>query len=181
SRCAMADRDCQGWGMTAVGPSLHIGFGDDRATARLTVRPELTDELRLLTSRFRVAGQSSTSTAEVALEDLLVNLGALRSWPHPTSVTWERDLGRRVRDSVADATIVQARMSGDSSVESDVKPENIAGMLLPGWRGPLTDFQRRGIARLLSLRHGANFSVPGAGKTRVGLAVFQVLRQSGQL
>ncbi|WP_220473854.1 hypothetical protein, partial [Klebsiella pneumoniae] len=72
-------------------------------------------------------------------------------------------------------------MSGDSSVESDVKPENIAGMLLPGWRGPLTDFQRRGIARLLSLRHGANFSVPGAGKTRVGLAVFQVLRQSGQL
>lgn len=35
----------------------------------------------------------------------------------------------------------------------------------------LRDFQLRDLAKLLSLKHGANFSVPGAGKTTVTLAL----------
>ena len=35
----------------------------------------------------------------------------------------------------------------------------------------LRDFQLRDLSKLVSLRHGANFSVPGAGKTTVTLAV----------
>jgi SNF2 family DNA or RNA helicase len=34
-------------------------------------------------------------------------------------------------------------------------------------RRPLREFQRRDLGRLMFLRHGANFSVPGAGKTSV--------------
>lgn len=38
-------------------------------------------------------------------------------------------------------------------------------------RRRLRDFQLRDLSKLVSLRHGANFSVPGAGKTTVTLAV----------
>jgi hypothetical protein len=40
----------------------------------------------------------------------------------------------------------------------------------------LTDRQLRNLGRLLALRHGANFSVPGAGKTATLLAIFEALR-----
>src|SRR5437588_1795970 len=39
----------------------------------------------------------------------------------------------------------------------------------------LTDRQVHNLGRLLALRHGANFSVPGAGKTATLLAVYEAL------
>ncbi|UPT64923.1 MAG: hypothetical protein M0D54_10770 [Hyphomonadaceae bacterium JAD_PAG50586_4] len=44
----------------------------------------------------------------------------------------------------------------------------------------LKSFQRRDLARLLSLSNGANFSVPGAGKTAVTLAMHLLTRRPGQ-
>jgi len=43
----------------------------------------------------------------------------------------------------------------------------------------LTESQVRNLRRLLALRHGANFSVPGAGKTATLLATYEALRYSG--
>ncbi len=45
----------------------------------------------------------------------------------------------------------------------------------------LTKNQIRNLSRLLVLPHGANFSVPGAGKTSTLLALFETLRVSGIL
>jgi SNF2 family DNA or RNA helicase len=45
-----------------------------------------------------------------------------------------------------------------------------------GFQRELTEFQARDVARLLALRHGANFSVPGAGKTTTLLTIFVILR-----
>jgi hypothetical protein len=44
----------------------------------------------------------------------------------------------------------------------------------------LTPFQLRDLRHLLSLQHGANFSVPGAGKTTVTLALHILTRKPGQ-
>lgn len=41
---------------------------------------------------------------------------------------------------------------------------------------PLTDFQKRNVAALIEMPNGANFSVPGAGKTLTTLAVWEYLR-----
>ncbi len=163
------------------GPSLHIGFGDNRSTVRLTVRPEMGEELRLLISRFRATGPSSSMTADLELEDLLVNLGTLQNWPQPDSVQWDAELAVVVKDTIADANTVQLRIDDPESVAGRISPDEIVKMLGTSWVGGLTDFQLRDVAQLLSLRHGANFSVPGAGKTRVGLAVFQALRESGDV
>ena len=45
----------------------------------------------------------------------------------------------------------------------------------------LEDFQVRDLQRLLSLENGANFSVPGAGKTTVTLALHILTRKPGQV
>jgi hypothetical protein len=46
-------------------------------------------------------------------------------------------------------------------------------------RRKLTSFQLRDLSRLLSIPHGANFSVPGAGKTTVTFALHLLTRNPG--
>jgi len=46
---------------------------------------------------------------------------------------------------------------------------------------PLKNHQRKAALHLLATKNGANFSVPGSGKTAVVLAVFERLRQLGQI
>jgi SNF2 family DNA or RNA helicase len=43
----------------------------------------------------------------------------------------------------------------------------------------LKPYQQQGLQHLLAVRHGANFSVPGSGKTTVIYAAFDVLRSEG--
>lgn len=45
----------------------------------------------------------------------------------------------------------------------------------------LRDFQLRDLAKLLSLRHGANFSVPGSGKTTVAYATHAIEQARGRV
>lgn len=50
-----------------------------------------------------------------------------------------------------------------------------------GFTRKLKPFQLRDLQRLLSLENGANFSVPGAGKTTVTLALHVLTRKPGQI
>lgn len=45
----------------------------------------------------------------------------------------------------------------------------------------LRDFQLRDLGQMLAISHGANFSVPGAGKTSVALAAYELLRSRGEV
>jgi superfamily II DNA or RNA helicase len=124
--------------------------------------------------------QRTAGTAEVDIDDLLTNLVALTTWPKHEQATmvWDPQLAALATDSTVDAAAVARRLDPAANTTGEVDPDAVAGLLGPGWAADLTAFQRRDIAKLLSLRHSANFSVPGAGKTRVGLAVFQALRRS---
>ena len=83
------------------------------------------------------------------------------------------------RDSVDVGRTVNAALEGE--VGAPIGSDDVLRLLGPRWVGALTAFQLRDIAKLLSMQHGANFSVPGAGKTRVALAVFQALREAGRV
>lgn len=61
----------------------------------------------------------------------------------------------------------------DDEIRSRLKEE--------GFERELRDFQVRDLKRLISLSNGANFSVPGAGKTTVTLALNVLTRQPGQI
>lgn len=139
-----------------------------------------TADLRRLGTRYASARQPTPGTLEVDLDDLLMNLGALSSWPDPDGVKWDPILAALVQDVFNDSQAAAARLDDEAAVQpSEVDADSVTSLLDANWVAPLTDFQRRDIARILSLRHGANFSVPGAGKTRVALAVFSAMRASG--
>ncbi|MFD8197654.1 DEAD/DEAH box helicase [Streptomyces wuyuanensis] len=162
-----------------AGPSLEIGFADGVARARLRAGTGHEDDLRRLALRFASSVQRSPQTMEVEIDDLLTNLVALAAWPQPGTVQWDPQMAALATDSALDAQAVAQRLDpAAAEADGQIGPEQVDDLLGPDWKADLTAFQRRDIAKLLSLRHGANFSVPGAGKTRVGLAVFQALRRT---
>ncbi|WP_330349509.1 DEAD/DEAH box helicase [Streptomyces sp. NBC_00582] len=166
--------------MTAVAePSLRITFDVTRTRAVLRAAQGLESEFAKLATRFPAAGQRTSLSAEIDLDHFLTGLDALAGWSHPDTVEWEQELISLVSGVLDDADRADQILS-DPGMVVEVAPGDVDAHLGPEWRADLTDFQRRDLAQLLSMHHGANFSVPGAGKTRVGLAVFAAMRARGE-
>jgi hypothetical protein len=164
-------------------PSLRLELVPAGTAVRLSTDSGHTAELGRLASRFPTSAHQSPQAVVVAVDDFLANTGALRThWPRRSAadVQWQDELATLVKDSLRDAKEAKAQLSGDAS-PSAVSPDDVPDLLGPEWIGDLTPFQRRDIAKMLSLRHAANFSVPGAGKTRVALADFQAKRGQGEV
>lgn len=129
----------------------------------------------LLRTQFVTAAPVSAHAFDVAIDEFLLNMQALLAWPEDDDDWhWEQPLLDLVNGNEADASILERRLDDNDHV-ADL-PE-----LGDGWSSVLTDFQRRDLAELLELRHGANFSVPGAGKTRVALASLAARRAAGEV
>jgi SNF2 family DNA or RNA helicase len=139
-------------------------------------------DLARIAARFPAGVQRGPLAAEIDLDDFLVWIGELGAWPAPDSVQWENELVELVNEVLDDSETAERRLEDrESGPQTVIHPDDVLPMLGPEWTADLTSFQRRDIAQLLSLRHGANFSVPGAGKTRVALAVFSALRTRGDV
>ena len=134
--------------------------------------------LGALAARYPFSERVAAGLVQVPLDDFLVGLPNLRSWPWPDEVEWESALRDLVEAVYSDAKMAEARLEGKAVNLTTV--EFMAG-LGDEWRAELTSFQIRDASVLATLRHGANFSVPGAGKTRVALAVFQFRRSRGEV
>ncbi|MFJ4877896.1 DEAD/DEAH box helicase [Streptomyces sp. NPDC088745] len=171
--------------MTGAGqPSLRIGFDPTRTKVLLRAEPVDHGHLVRLSARYGTGSQRGRYTAEVGLEDFLAQLPLLATWYDPAGVSFDADLRALAEGSVRDASAVESRLAAGTqgeAVAGELSPEEVPIRLGPDWRAPLTGFQKRDIARLLSLTHGANFSVPGAGKTRASMAVFAALRHAGKV
>ena len=132
-------------------------------------------QLQELRGRFPSGTTVSVVAFELDLDDLLVNLRELARWPaDDADIRWQPEL----------LTLVETNDRDVQSLRSDLLPSGpaVSGAspaLATQWDSLLTDFQRRDLNRLLGLSHGANFSVPGAGKTRVALALFDSKRREG--
>lgn len=76
--------------------------------------------------------------------------------------------------------IAETRASRDT-LKIELTDEEIKSRLISfGFKRELRSFQIRDVQRLISLSNGANFSVPGAGKTTVTLAVHLLTKQPNQ-
>lgn len=164
--------------LSAPGFSLRLEFASDTRRVGLLSPSSHADQLRRLAAQFPSSRQVTSGRAEVDLDDLLLRLRALASWEDPMGVVWEPALAEVIKDTSVDARVVAQRLESplEPDVEVDLRPA-----LGEDWVADLTDFQRRDLQRLAALRHGANFSVPGAGKTRVALALFQLFRARGEV
>ena len=156
---------------------LNLQFSTEAGRVELSCDPGSTRHLQALRGRF-ATGQSITAQAfDVGIDDLLVNLRELGRWPaaNAANVAWQAELLALVESNASDAATVERQLALPAGDSWPAEPPDLG----EGWAAPLTEFQRRDLAKLLQLSHGANFSVPGAGKTRVGLALFQARRDEG--
>ncbi|GII94864.1 DEAD/DEAH box helicase [Sinosporangium siamense] len=159
--------------------SLAIAFDVTRTKAVLRVLPQHMNDLTQLAAHFPHSTRRGPLVVEMELDGFLAGIDALATWPAHESVQWEDELVQLVQGVLDDAEIAERHLlnNGSSPAADEVQPGEILSLLGSGWVADLTPFQMRDVARLLTLRHGANFSVPGAGKTRVALAVFSAMRK----
>lgn len=135
--------------------------------------PDQLQLLRRVQLDFPSAESFGRNAFEVDLGSLLGNLGALAKWNVGT-VDWSPRLRELAVAALDDADHLEQLRQGAPVNVGEILPEE-------DWRGNLTGFQSRDLRSLLGMRHGANFSVPGAGKTRVALAFFSHLRRAGDV
>lgn len=160
--------------------SLEIGFDVTRTQVVLRAAPEYRAALAQLLTRFPSGRMTDRASAAVPIDGFVAGLGALGAWPSPGDVVWEDSFRTLVEELLDTADTAEQLLSG-ARPSGSVSADEVLPLLGPSWQGDLTEFQRRDAARLLSIGHGANFSVPGAGKTRVTLAVFAALRERKQV
>ncbi|MFE1270209.1 DEAD/DEAH box helicase [Streptomyces sp. NPDC058758] len=165
-------------------PSLRLGFDETRTKVVFRTLADSQERLVRFIARYASGSHRGAQAAEVDLEEFLAQLTLLTHWHDPAGVSFAPDLRELAEGSVRDSQAVEARLQAGSRgepVPEEIAPSEVPGLLGPAWCAPLTSFQQRDVAKLLSLTHGANFSVPGAGKTRAALAVYAALRQAGKV
>jgi SNF2 family DNA or RNA helicase len=155
---------------------LRLQFSVRAGRIQISCDPDSTPQLNALRLRFLTSTPLTAQAFDVGIEDLLVNLRELALWPaEDTDVRWQPELRALVESNAADAAVARARLKAPArAAAAEVTLDG-------GWAAPLTDFQERDFSKLLELNHGANFSVPGAGKTRVALAILQARRDRREL
>jgi len=155
---------------------LQLSLSSFSGKARISCDSASAAQLQALRSRFASSATVSNDTFELSLDDLLVNLRELAAWPvTDDDIRWQPELLGLVEGNAADALAMQAQLAGGPAQPS-------ADLALPtSWQAQLTDCQERDVTKLLALTHGANFSVPGAGKTRATLALFETHRAAGNI
>ena len=140
----------------------------------------------------RIRSRAISDQADATLTDTTIEL----SWPKLLGIL--RDFGGRAQQQALGFRFVPEGEAGDrvrqfseevhkaraarNTLTLQVTREQIEEQLHnKGFtRRALKRFQLRDLERLLSLPHGANFSVPGAGKTTVTFALHLLTRRPGQ-
>lgn len=154
---------------------LSLALAGQTAGVELSCDEPTASALQRLRTRYATALTVGYTTITVDIEEFLLNIDALATWPDD-DFRWDPRLLDLVEGNYADSEVVE-----DALRRSEPHIEDRADLPGGGWKAPLTDLQRRDLAQLLHLKHGANFSVPGAGKTRVALALFQTRRLAGEV
>lgn len=156
---------------------LELRFSTLAGRALISCDPASAKSLHALRGHYASSASISNQAFDLEIDDLLVNLHELAAWPSDDDdIRWQPELLRVVEGNAADSAILLKRLSDPAD-----HPAGAPTDLGQGWMADLTGFQIRDLGKLRELGHGANFSVPGAGKTRVALAVFQASRLNGEV
>lgn len=132
--------------------------------------------LQTVLSRGVIAGD--TEQMEVLAEVFFNELAGVRDarQRYQEKLSFDDNLTEHLRKLSTDRRAREAVGSGPLSEHVD---ELGSELRAAGFTRTLKPFQLRNLAKLLSLPHGADFSVPGAGKTTVALASFAIQRSRG--
>lgn len=144
---------------------------------------EVPDEFWLtLRAEWGSTGDRPHTAVYVPAETFAMRLGWLgpACRRHDVAIDWDPDVAAIVQHRKRETSRL-AEIRGD--VGALTQEQALERLNADGHRftRELRDFQTRDLGHLLALDHGANFSVPGAGKTTVQLAVYEAERSAGRV
>lgn len=161
---------------TEVPGSISVTTSVARRRVRVSREAEVSDAFWLsLRSEWGSDGRSPSVAVELPIEDFLARL----NWLGPAcrrygvAIQWDETSRDLVLAIQAEARALRQVLEGAPTMHSTEALEALTGSRFVR---TLKAFQLRDFARMLSLRHSANFSVPGAGKTTVEYAVYEAER-----
>jgi len=161
-------------------PVLHIRASEVPRVIEVIRGEEVPDSFWLVVrAEWGSDGRLPARSILVPVERFLSQL----SWLSPAcrrygiGVDWDR----RSRQLVVSANNERRTLS-EVLGRPDAFTVDVDARLATGrFKRPLHAFQSRDLAHLLELPHGANFSVPGAGKTTVAYATYEAERLGGRV
>lgn len=157
-------------------PSLSIRMARGTAGVIEITRSEdvPNSEWMMIHAQFGTGGQHPAWSVEVPAGRFMRNVQGLRHWSLP-GIQFDPQVQEWLRARAGDHQDLAACHTATAPNLNEVDFGDFLGMSV------LKPFQRRDLQCLLKAPHGLNFSVPGAGKTRVALANFEVRRQLGEV
>lgn len=163
------------------GRQISVELLDDGATVQLRRGADVHEDVWLqLRSEWGSSGRDVAMQLLVPLERFLARRRTLGKLAKRTAVVVRLDdkVKRLVLSANSDLAALVAAQEGPEPLDAAA----LRARLESGrYSRQLRTFQERDAGKLLILAHGANFSVPGAGKTAVALAVYEAERLSGRV
>jgi len=157
-------------------PKLYLGVRQSPPVVEVRREDGVSDNFWLQArAEWGSAGRVSARAINVPLEQFLANL----AWLGPAcrrsrvEIEWDASL----KALVVAANEERRTLDQALALTLEMPPASPGGRYYRGLRS----FQERDLAHLLRLTHGANFSVPGAGKTAVAYATYEAERQRGRV
>lgn len=133
-----------------------------------------------LLSEWGSNGGHPGEAVELSVDRLLARRGWLADAcrRHQVGLEWQEDLRKLVESNQAERRKIRTMIENPVTLDA-----NEVAVRQSGGRFDrvLRDFQIRDLGKLLALDNGANFSVPGAGKTTVAYAAYDAERTAGRV
>ena len=153
-------------------PSLHILTSTHSDEFSVVRGDGVSDHLWLsVRARWGSNGGDPRQAIRIGAKTLSRTFRWLERWPG--TIVWDEEPRALVLNALAEKETFRAILSEGIDIPDVVLPPRFT-------RNPgLTHAQLENVAKLIALPNGANFSVPGAGKTTTTYAVYEILRARG--
>lgn len=156
-------------------PTLTVRLANDRATVQMDRGAIDADTWLQLRAEWSADSRDSGQTVVVPLERFMALRNGFFTRCRVLGIPVSADPD--VLDLVARAKAGRVELDNIRMKARDLDEAQVTKLLTgTRFKRPLRTFQIRDLARLLALGHGANFSVPGAGKTTVAYALYEAER-----
>lgn len=131
-------------------------------------------------SEWGSTGDRPGQEVELPLERLLSNMSWLRTacQRYGVGIASSPELDELLQQTREQRRLLNRALSEPNPLEPQEVAERLSGSRFVR---ELRSFQMRDLGELLGLANGANFSVPGAGKTTVAYAVYEAERTAGRV
>jgi SNF2 family DNA or RNA helicase len=162
-------------------PEVHVGLRPDGGTVEIRRGEGMPESAWLgVRAEWGADGRDSDRRVVAPLERFMARRNSFAQ--RARVLRFDVRLDDAVRAVIEGAKETRLALDRNLAAPEVLSRREVTELLSRGrFKRRLRQFQARDLAHLLRLEHGANFSVPGAGKTAVAYAIYEAERTRGHI